>query len=164
MATVNLTISGSSFSDPLGDTVDLGVDLEPGDESSVQDLYISHDALVAPITACAMYVTEYAGGNYLGEDTADDLVELLGWGDGDDGIQLSQDQGSSWTTIKNGTGDIDNEIGLTTDAITTGTPVEGEIPLGGEAHLQVKVILPDPIAGGAGYRAFSLVFEYSATS
>lgn len=164
MTTVNLRISGTSFGNPLGDTVDLGVDLDPGAESSLQDLYISHDALVAPITGCAMYVTEYAGGNYLGSSTADDLVELLGWGDGGDGVQLLQD-GGSFETIENGYGDIDNEIQLTEDAVTTGTPAgPGQIPVGGEAHLQVKVILPDPIAGGAGYRAFSLVFEYSATS
>lgn len=162
--TVNIIVSGTSFGNPLGDTNDIGTDISPGSDTSTQDLYISHDAEISAITGCAMYITEYTGSNYLGSSTADDLVELLGWGDGGDGIQLSQDQGSSWTTIKNGTGDIDNEITLAISAVTTGTPAGvGQIPVGGEAHLQVKVTVPSP-SGGAGYRAFSMVFEYSATS
>ena len=104
--TVNLSISGSSFGSPLGDTNDLGTDVSPSADTSTQSLYISHDAEVSPITACALYVTEYVGSNYLGSSTADDLTELLGWGDSGSGIKLSQDQGSSWTIIKNGTGDI----------------------------------------------------------
>lgn len=173
--TVNLTISGSSFDSALGDTIDLGTSVSPGSDTDFQDLFISHDAEVAAITGCAFYVTEYTGSNYLGSNTADDLVELLGWGDGGDGIKVVQDGWGSWTIgtenttgtweiIANGNGDTDNEIGLSTDAVTTGTPAAaGEIPVGGEAHLQVKVDVPNP-SGGAGYRAFSLVFEYSATS
>lgn len=161
--TVTLVISGSSFGNPLGDTVDIGTDISASSSTSTQDLYISHDAEVSPITGCALYVTEYVGSNYLGSSTTDDLSTLLTWGDSGDGIKLSQDQGSSWTTIKNGTGDIDNAISLTTDAITTGTPVAGQIPVDGEAHLQVKVDVPSS-PGSAGYRAFSFVMEYSATS
>jgi len=163
MATVNIIISDESFGNPIGDTTDMGTDITPGSETDTVDFYISHDAEVSPITSCAIYMTEYTGSNYLGSSIEDDLVELLGWGDSGYGVKIKQ-YGGTWDTIRNGHGDIDNEISLTTDAVTTGTPAgAGQIPVGGEAYIQVKFQAPSP-SGGAGYRAVSLIFEYSATS
>ena len=161
--TVNIIISDSSFDNPVGDTTDFGTDLPPSTEGSSQDFYISHDAEVSPITSCAFYLTEYTGSNYLGSNTEDDLIELLGWGDSGYGVRIRQD-GGSWESIRNGHGDVDNPISLTTDAVTTGTPAgAGQIPVDGEAHIELKVSIPSS-SGGARYRAVSLVFEFSATS
>jgi hypothetical protein len=181
--TINLTLSNTAGGSSLGDTVDMGSAAPGGSPTTggddFQDIFISHDAQVEAITDCTLYATRYAGSNYLGSDADDDLTELLSWGDSAvGGIKYVMDGWGSWVTgtknstgtwytIKNGYGDVDSQILLSTDAVTTGTPAaDGEIPVGGEAHVQISVDVPNPLPapGGAGYRAFSIVFAYSATS
>ncbi len=172
--TVTITRSATSGGVLLADTVDMGT-VTPSNDVDFQDIFISHDAIVAPITDCALYVTRYAGSNYLGTDADADITLLLGWGDAaTGGIQMSMTPDSPWTTgtpfstgwatFANGLGDVDSQISLDEDAITTGTPAgDGVIPVAGEAHIQVKVAIP-AAPGTSGYKAFSLVIAYSATS
>lgn len=185
--TINLTLSNTSGGSSLGDTVDMGSTVPggsptvtPGGDDDFQDVFISHDAEVASITDCTIYATRYAGSNYLGSDADDDITELLSWGDAAlGGVRFVMDGWSgwvvgnentlgTWNVIKNGYGDVDSQLVLAKESIVVGTPPsnDGEIPVGGEAHVQVAVDVPTPLPapGTAGYRAFSLVFAYSATS
>ncbi len=174
--TVNITFSNVSGGDSLSDTVDLG-SVEPGDESSFQDVFIRHDAIVNAITDCAWYLQRYVGSSYLGDNEDDDLTELLSWGDAaSGGFILNQVIPPSWTyteqfdtgddqLIKNGYGDINNQLILDEDSINIGTSGgDGVIPIAGEAHVQVRFQVPSSVPAGAGYRAATLVFSYSATS
>jgi len=177
--TVNITTSATSAGDSLADTVELNaVDgaLNPGENSDHQEVFISHDAVVASITDCALYITRYAGSNYLGADAGQDIIDLLGstWGGADKGARMSMTPPGSWVlnaiftsgwaSFKTGYGDVDSEIPLAKESIVVGTPPasDGEIPVGGEAHIQIRV--DAPLTAAAGYKAFSLVFAYSATS
>jgi hypothetical protein len=174
--TVNITFSNVSGGDSLSDTVDLG-SVEPGNESSWQDIFIRHDAVVNEITDCAWYLQRYVGSSYLGENEDDDLTELMSWGDAaTGGFIINQVIPPSWTygeqfntgddqLIKNGYGDINNQLILDEDAINIGTPAgDGVIPVAGEAHIQARFKVPSSVPNGAGYRAATLVFSYSATS
>ena len=174
--TVNITFSDVSGGDSLSDTVDLG-SVAPGNDSSYQDVFIRHDAIVNEITDCAWYLQRYVGSNYLGDNEDDDLTELLSWGDASSGgfiinqvIPLSWSTGTQFDTsddqlIKNGYGDINNQLILDEDSINIGTPSgDGVIPVAGEAHIQVRFKVPSSVPNGAGYRAATLVLAYSATS
>lgn len=181
--TVNITFSGSAAGSSLADTVDLSTSVAPGSATDYQDVYISHDGNLS-ITDCELALTRYVGSNYLNEDEEanldEDLVELLGWGAGNtEGIRFVMDGWDTWTSGENGvdsgtgtwisfrtgTGDVDNPITLSEDAITTGTPgATGEIPAGAEAHIQIKAVVPSSVTRGAGYRAANILFSYSATS
>jgi len=174
--TVNITFSSVSAGNSLSDTVDIG-SATPGTDTSYQDVFVRHDAVVAAITDCAWYLQRYVGSNYLGTNEDDDLTELLSWGDAaTGGFLLNQVIPVGWTTgtqfgtgndqrIRNGYGDINNQLILDADSINIGTPSgDGEIPLAGEAHIQARVQVPSSVPGGAGYRAATLVFSYSATS
>jgi len=172
--TVNITISGTSTGSSLSDSESLD-QVSPGNDTDYQDLYISHDATVSSITDCALYITRSTSLTYPGLDADADLVELLGWGDAaTGGVTFVMDGWGSWISgenttgtwlvCKNGYGDVDAQIELVKESITLGTPPanDGEIPVGGEAHLQVKVSIP--AATSAGYRGFGFVMAYSATS
>lgn len=176
--TVNITISGTSGSDSLADTVDLGT-AEPGDDSSLQDLFIRHDASANPITDCAFYVTRYTGSSYLGTDADDDLTEMLSWGDAaTGGFVINQVIPPGWTAgtqfatgndqiFKNGFGDINSQLFLDEDSLSVNPgapPGDGVIPVAGESHVQVRFKIPSSVPDGAGYRAIQLVLAYSATS
>lgn len=173
--TVNLTISDTAGGDSLPDTVDSG-SVDPGDSSDFQDVFISHDAVVEPITDVALYVQRYVGSSYPGLDPDDDIATYLSWGDaGTGGIYMSMTPDTPWTegtrftsgwnVFKNGYGDVDNQIPLAKESIVVGTtPTEdGEIPVDGIAHIQIEQQIPSS-PGSAGYRAFSFVIAYSATS
>jgi len=173
--TVNLTLSETSGGYSLADTTDLG-SVTPGNAVGHQDVFISHDAEVNPITTCTLYLVRYAGSNYLGTDADADFTQIMGWGDAaTGGVELSMTPDSPWTTgnkfaagwsyFKNGAGDINSQIPLDKDSIVVGTvPVsDGEIPVAGEAHIQIDIDVPAS-PGSSGYKAFSLVFAYSATS
>ena len=174
--TVNITFSNISGGDSLSDTVDLGT-VTPGNDSSFQDIFVRHDAIVNPITDCAWYLQRYVGSNYLGDNEDDDFTEVMSWGDAANGgflvnqvIPLGWTYGDQFTIgndqlFKNGYGDINNQLILDEDSINIGTPAgDGIIPLAGEAHVQVRFKVPSSVPGGAGYRAATLVFSYSATS
>lgn len=173
--TVNIVTSGTSGGDSLSDTVDIGSPLA-GQATDYQDIFISHNAVVEPITDCALYITRYAGSSYLGADADQDIIDILGWGGavGDNGARVSMTPPSPWTSgdkfpsgwqqFKLGSGDVDNPITLDENSIIIGTPSgPGEIPVGGEAHIQIEVQVPSSVSS-AGYKAFSLVFAYSASS
>ena len=173
--TVNIVFSDTSGGNAMAETQDSGT-VTPGADSDEQDLFIRHDAVSAAITNCAWYITRCVSTGYLGSDADSDITEILGWGDSGDGFQINQVAPPSWTEgspfgsgdwdiFKNGHGDIDNQIPLDEDSIILGTPAgDGVIPVGGEAHVQVKWAIPSDVALGSGYRGLSLVFAYSATS
>jgi hypothetical protein len=173
--TITLTLSEASSGNPMADTIDMG-EVTPGNDADYKNVFLSHDAIVNPITDCSIYAIRYAGSNYLGIDADADFTEIMGWGDAvTGGVKIIMDGWSGWTsgentagtwlTLKNGYGDIDSQIPLDKDSVTVGTPtVDGEIPVGGESHVQVKATIPSSVPAGAGYRAFSMVFAYSATS
>jgi hypothetical protein len=175
--TVNLTLSETNGGSSFSDTEDLG-SVSPGSTVDFQDVFISHDAENNKITDVALYLTQYAGSNYLGSDAPSDLTEILGWGDAaTGGFKVVMDGWGSWTTgtrndvgtwltFKNGYGDVDSQIPLAKESIVTGVvpSVDGEIPVDGTAHVQVEIDTPSSVPAGAGYRAFSLVIAYSATS
>lgn len=173
--TINLTLSETSGGYSLADTTDLGT-VTPGDATGHQDIFISHDAEVNPITGCTIYITRYAGSSYLGLDADADFTQIMGWGDAaTGGVEMSMVPDVGWTVgnefttgwnyFKNGYGDINSQITLDKDSIVVGTvpASDGEIPVGGEAHIQIDIDVPSS-PGSAGYKAFSLVFAYSATS
>ncbi len=175
--TVNITLSdqvgGSSY---LPDMVD-GGEVTPGDDTDFQDVFISHDALVNPITDCAIYIQRCVSSGYLGTDPDADITQLLGWGDASlGGVKMVMDgwtgwvvgtknTSGTWLLFKNGYGDINNQIILSKDSIVVGpTPIDdGEIPVGGEAHVQILCSVPSS-PGSSGYKGFTMVFAYSATS
>lgn len=173
--TVNIVFSSTSAGNAMAETQDSG-EVTPGNDSVFQDIFIRHDAVNAPITNCAWYITRAVSPNYLGSDADADLTEILGWGDSDEGFRINQVIPVSWTigdefedvnwnSFKNGSGDINNQIPLDEDSISIGTPAGNSvIPVSGEAHVQVKWTLPSSIPAGSGYRGLSLVFAYSATS
>jgi hypothetical protein len=172
--TVNLTLSETSGGYSLPDTTDMG-EVTPGAAAGHQDVFISHDAEVNSITNCTIYLTRYVGSNYQGSDEDTDFTQIMGWGDASGGVEMSMTPDSPWTTgnkfaagwayFKNGSGDINNQIPLDKDSIVVGSipSSDGEIPVGGEAHIQIDVDVP-AAPGSAGYKAFSMVFAYSATS
>jgi len=174
--TVNITFSNTSGGDSLSDTTDLG-SVDPGDETIFQDIFTRHDAIVNPITDCAWYLQRYVGSNYLGDNEDDDFVEIMGWGDAaTGGFVINQVIPGSWVygqqfnilndqIFKNGYGDINNQLILDEDSICIGTPAgDGVIPVSGESHVQIRTSVPSSVPAGAGYRAVTLVFSYSATS
>jgi len=174
--TINITFSNISGGDSLADTIDLGLVI-PGNDSLLQDIFIRHDAIVNPIIDCAWYLQRYVGSNYLGSNEDDDFTEVMAWGDAaSGGFIINQVIPISWTygdqfailndqTFKNGYGDINNQLILDEDSLNIGTPAgDGVIPLAGEAHVQARFAVPSSIPAGAGYRAATLVFSYSATS
>lgn len=174
--TVNLTLSETSSGYSLADTTDLGT-ATPGSAIGHQDIFISHDAEVNSITNCTIYMTRYTGSNYLGVDADADFTQIMGWGDAaTGGVEMSMTPPSPWTTgtkfasgtfsyFKNGHGGINSQIPLDKNSIVVGSvpASDGEIPVGGEAHIQIDIDVPAS-PGSAGYKAFSLVFAYSATS
>lgn len=172
--TVLLTISESSGGFSMSDTTDLG-DLNPGDESDFQDLFISHDATVNSITDCHFYITRYTGNSYPGVDPDADFTQILDWGiGGTEGVRMSMvpDGGwvigseftTGWQSFYPGNGDINSQIELDHQSLVFGlTSNDGEIPVNDEAHIQLKVVVPAAPAG-AGNKGFGLVVAYSATS
>ena len=173
--TVNLTLSETSAGYSLSDTTDLGT-VNPGDTIGHQDVFISHDAEVNPITACTVYAVRYAGSNYLGTDADADFTQIMGWGATlSAGVKISMTPDVGWTVgntfaagwqyFRIGNGDINNQIVLDKDSIVVGAvpATDGEIPVGGEAHVQFDIDVPAS-PGATGYKAFSTVFAYSATS
>lgn len=184
--TVNITISNQSGGDIPAEVVDLG-NINPGFASDAYDLYIRHDALNFPITDCGFYVVRYVGSNYNGgEDPDTDYVEAIAWGDvsgagahgviidGDPthgGFYLNQDHSTfsdnEWYVFRTGDGSDPSYIReLLASAINIGTPVAGEIQVDGEAHVQVRWDIPNPLPSGssAGTRLVQLVMAYSYTS
>ena len=177
--TVNITFSAASDGSALGDTVDIGSAMTPGLAGDPQDMFISHDAQVGPITSCAFYADRYAGDSYPGVDADQDYTEIMAWGDdATGGFEVHQGIPAAWTVgdsfwddtpsggqvFKNGYGDINAQLELATTAISIGAANAGEIALNGEAHVQVRVSIPSSVPLGANHRALSLVMAYSATS
>jgi hypothetical protein len=173
--TVNLVFSTTSAGDSMADTQDSGAVI-PGTESDIINLFVRHDAVNAPITNCAWYITRCVSDNYTGENANDDLVEILGWGDLGNGFQINQvipvgwtdgDEfdSSDWLAFRNGSGDINNQIILDEDSLSIGTPAgDGIIPVGGESHVQLRWKVPSSVPSGSGTRGLTLVMAYSATS
>jgi hypothetical protein len=173
--TVNITISETSGGYSIPDSIDLG-DVDPSDSTSFQDLFISHDATVNSITDCSLYLTRYTGSSYPGEDADADLVQILGWGSdaNTEGVLISMtpdvpwtigtEFASGWESFFVGHGDVDTQIPLDHESLVFDlTEEDGEIPVGDEAHIQLKLTIPSS-PGDAGAKAFGLVFSYSATS
>jgi hypothetical protein len=131
-----------------------------------------------------MYISKYTGDSYSGTDADADYSEILGWGDDlyartttKGALYLNQVIPVNWTIgdefassnaqpFRTGYGTSDNQIVLTTDAISRGDPagVDGVIPVNGEAHIQLKFEVPTSVSRGAGARTIMLVVAYSATS
>jgi hypothetical protein len=193
--TVNISISSTSGGDPLPEVVDLG-QVSPGYATTAYDLYIRHDAENFKISDCAFYVVRYTGSNYTGaEDPDTDYSEIISWGDttyADDptanGVEIDlpvndNDHGglylnqvhptyddAEWYVVHTGYGsDSNNSIQLLSTAINdvgTGSAVDGEIPLNGEAHIQTRWDMPKnlPVGSNAGIRFIQMVMAYSYTS
>ena len=173
--TVNIIFSETSAGDSMAETQEPDAPVTPGNESDAWDLFIRSDAVNADVTNCAWYITRFVSPNYLGDDADADLIEILGWGDGNDGFRINQVIPPSWTigddfdpadydSFRNGHGDIDNQIPLSEDAIIGTSSGDGVLPIGEEAHVQVRFEIPASVPSGSGYRGVSLVFAYSATS
>jgi hypothetical protein len=171
--TVNITISETSSGYSIADSTDLG-SVDPGTATSFQDLFISHDATVNPITECYLYLTRYVGTSYGGSDADADLTQILGWGATDlEGVRLSMVRDdpwagseftTGWQSFKVGNGDVNTPIELDADSLVQELgSTDGEIPVGDEAHIQLKVLVPSS-PGDAGVKGFTFVFSYSATS
>lgn len=173
--TVNILFSNESGGNSLSDNVDLG-EVNPSADSTIQNLFIRHDAQAAAISDCAFYITRYTGSGYLGQDEDRDLVEVIGWGDdATGGFTINQKVPPTWSgeafdplydqVFKSTLGTINNQAQLLTTAESIGSfTSDGEIPVNGEAHIQVRVAVAASVPLGANYRAVELVMAYSATS
>ena len=171
--TVIITFAGISGGDSLSDTIDItnGEIMSPEDSTDVQDIFIRHDAEVAPITNCGFYLTRFAGSGY-GGDADLDYDEIITWGKdiAGKGAKICQIPGFNFEadglTFDLGNGTIESPFVLDDDAIIQGIAEDGKIYVSGEAHIQFRIDTPQvsDITRGAGYRAVSLVFVYSATS
>ena len=170
--TVNIIMSSVSAADAFTDSLVALGEVDSGATSDEQDIFIRHDSGSA-ITECSWYVTRYVGEDYPGSDADADLAEILGWGDdADGGLLISQTIPGGWATddpfvadwqrFANDSGDTDNQFTLEKEAVV-GASVDGTIPLGAQAHVQIKMEVPSSISG-AGYRGVLLVFAFSATS
>jgi hypothetical protein len=163
--TVNLTLSDTSGGGALPDTNDLGSVAANG-TISAQNIYITHDAEVNPITDCTVYMERYNGSGGSVTDPDADLIQILGWGTGGtEGVKINMiASGSpSWSYFSNSKGIINSQLTLPVEAITRGDVVAGEISVGGEAKVQIAADIP-AVPGTSGYKGFSIVFAYSATS
>lgn len=164
---VTLAISGSSGGTDLSTDNSLGSSVSPGNDSDTQDMYISHDAITNPITDVSLYAMRDVSPSYPGTDADADIAEILGWADADSskGIQINMNATSpSWVPMKTGSGDQSNPIELIKESIVIGsTSSDGEIPVDGEAKIQLKVAVPSSVSS-AKTRGFSFVVAYSATS
>ena len=191
--TVSISIANTSGGDPLPEVVDLG-SVAPGYATTAYDLYIRHDATSFKITDCAFYLVRYTGSSYTGaEDPDTDYSEVIAWGDtthADDptangveidtpvnnnnhgGLYVNQIQSAfldaNWSVIYTGSGsDANNSLQLLDDSINIGSPTaDGEIPLNGESHIQMRWDMPTPLPSGsnAGIRFVMMVMAYSYTS
>lgn len=173
--TINITISETSAGYSIADSIDLG-DVDPSASTDFQDLFISHDATINPITDCSLYLTRYTGSSYPGLDADADLVQILGWGSGlnTEGVMISMtpdtptwtigtEFAAGWESFYVGHGDVNTQIPLDGDSLVVTPGDDGQIPVGDEAHIQLKVAIPAS-PGTAGAKGFGLVFSYSATS
>jgi hypothetical protein len=69
-----------------------------------------------------------------------------------------------WESFYVGHGDVDTQITLAHESLVHElTSTDGEIPVGDEAHIQIKLVVPDS-PGTAGAKGFGLVFSFSTTS
>jgi hypothetical protein len=147
-----------------------------GSAGTAFDLYIRHNATAAPITSVGFFIQPYSGTGYTGVGTQADYIEIMGWGStatstNDSGFYLNQNHAGGfpdgdYTVHKPGQGDSATKISLGTAAINgtgTGTYQDGEIPLGGEAHIKVKIAVP-AVEDTAGVRFFDQVLAYTFTS
>jgi len=165
--TVNITFSSTAGGYAMTDTQNSGTVVPGGVATQVQDIFIRHDADYAPITDCAWYIQRCVSINYTGDDADRDLAEIKEWGDADGfGFQINQNPiEATWQRFNNAQGTPSSQLGLPQVAVTQGVAADdGEIPVGGEAHVQVKWKVPASVPYGADVRGLSLVFAYSATS
>jgi hypothetical protein len=173
--TVNITISETSGGYSVPDTIDLG-SVAADAETDFQDLFISHDATISSITDCNLYLTRYTGSSYPGSDPDADLTQILAWDSGtnthgvmmsmipDDPWTLGTEFAAGWESFYGGHGDVDTQLELDFRSLVSGATVDdGLIPVGDEAHIQLKIVVPSS-PGAAGAKGFGLVFAYSATS
>ena len=166
--TVSVRFATTSLGDPESLPKNVGT-LSPGDTSTVIDFYISHDGTAA-ITNCAFYVLPYTG-IYLGTESAQtDYDTVIGWGDAaTGGFYINQDYAGgfgagNWDLIATGNGDsLANAIALSADAINIGSAIAGQIDASGEAHIEVKVVIPGTYAS-TGRMYLDLLMYFSATS
>lgn len=162
---VNLIVSGTSGGTDLPEEISLGSH-SPGDDTSTSDIFISHDG-DNEITDVALYIMRDISSTYPGDDPDTDILTLLGWADDDssDGVQINMNATSpSWLPMDSTDGNESNPRTLDEDSIVVGTPAgDGVIPVGGEAQVQCKVVIPSTVSS-SGIMGFSLVIAYSATS
>jgi hypothetical protein len=160
---------GAAISEPISHG-----NISNGMVGSDIDLYIRHNAVAGPITNVGFFIQPYSGTGYTGIGQLADYNEIMGWGAAavswnDAGFYINQnhptfpDDISNWKVHKPGQGDSAVKIALLASAINIGTPVAGEIPLSGEAHVQVKVAVP-ALEDTAGVRFFDQVLAYTYTS
>ena len=172
---VSITWSRTSGGTALSEPISHG-NISNGGVGSDVDLYIRHNATAAPITNAGFFIQPYSGTGYTGVGTQSDYIEIMGWGStatstNDSGFYLNQNHGGSfpeddYTVHKPGQGDSATKISLSTSAINgtgTGTYQNGEIPLGGEAHIKVRLAVPSD-EDTAGVRFFDQVLAYTFTS
>lgn len=185
--TVVITMSNVSGGDQVEEVIDMGT-VDPEKASGVSDLYVRHDAVNNPITDCGFYIVRYAGDDYDGASDPDlDYTEVLAWGDTtanghgnqidsdatQGGLFINQDHSNgflpaTWTVFNSSRGPSNSSpLQLSADAINISpalyTPVAGELPQNGEAHVQTRWDIPDT-ATTAGSRYIQLVLAYSYTS
>ena len=172
--TTSIRISASSLGSPYMSPKDLGT-LSPGDQSSTVDTYISHSSST-DLTNCAIYLTPYAAGTYLGAASAsDDFDTIIGWGDdfqpatSGGGLYVNMNHtggfpSSDWDVFYTGHGDSSaNMITISSSAISTGSGADGVIPAAGEVHLKWRLDIPATYTGtGIGY--VDTVLYYVETS
>lgn len=172
--TVSLTIANSLGGNEMSAVESLGsVSGATGGQTDHIDYFVSHDG-ESSITDVAVYIMRFVESGYPGTDPDADLATLLGWGDtGDGGVKLSMAPPNPWTegtrfssgwqTIKNGYGDVNNQIILDEDSLVVGTPAgDGIIPSDAVSHIQFEVEIPS--GASVADMGFETVISYSATS
>lgn len=174
----SLTNGGTSISSAL----DFG-NASNGANTGAQDIYLRHDG-DNEITAVGLYIRQFSG-SYSGSFTsANDIAELLGWGDSsssDDfgGVQFNLDAtgsfgSGSWPTVSsksptNGfvarTGVGDSESNAVTLTTNTGCSSAGVIPSSSSPNVRFRSRIQVPTNEDTlGIRQFEIVAKYNYTS
>jgi hypothetical protein len=166
--------ANTSLGDPLLLPSDFS-DIAPGSDSGIVDYYISHTS-TSPIYNCKFYLVPYTFGPYLGATSAQDDYDLvIGWGDDSHpatsggGLYINTDYSNgfptdSWKVFRSGYGDtLGNAITLPAEAINIGSPVIGQIPAAGEAHIRFRWDVPAAYAS-TGLIYVAVQMYYSETS
>tara|TARA_Y100000310_G_scaffold250742_1_gene257072 strand:- start:4025 stop:4564 length:540 start_codon:yes stop_codon:yes gene_type:complete len=153
-----------------------------GSSTTAQEFHLRH-TYTNPITNAALYARLVTGTYSGAQSAADDIAEILSWGDQSDiddfgGLMVNMDATGSYAAawpdytdpqppyshvVKTGQGD--SELNAMPLLVQTGASAEGQIPNGGSPNVRFKIKFDIPNNEGVlGIRQVEQVLAYDYTS